>query len=307
MAVQQVAELLVHEGGSLVIIGVPEGTEIGIDYNSWNVGHQFKGIKMIPPGLHFIYYSAVNKDQSQTAPRTGFFYWFKQKEFLVKYWDPVNEEITDEGVDDVTIQRLKENIIELNNYLGSYPNSSLKKWLPLTNHITPEIINRIQPEKGHISAVTQVLSDDCAVVQKSIIEDPPRSDQPLEDPESIEAPPVSTTGASCPNKQPNEAKYFAGVGEFTESEPLPPCKDADHHPSEVTFSPNMEYALRFNVIPRQKHPVGATPSEITLCNLDLSYALEVFIDSFYHDNSFGILGELQFAFVCFLIGQGNIM
>jgi hypothetical protein len=60
----------------------------------------------------------------------------------VKYWDPVNEEITDEGVDDVTIQRLKENIIELNNYLGSYPNSSLKKWLPLTNHITPEIINR---------------------------------------------------------------------------------------------------------------------------------------------------------------------
>jgi A1 cistron-splicing factor AAR2 len=47
MAVQQVAELLVHEGGSLVIIGVPEGTEIGIDYNSWNVGHQFKGIALL--------------------------------------------------------------------------------------------------------------------------------------------------------------------------------------------------------------------------------------------------------------------
>lgn len=34
----------------------------------------------------FICFSAVNSDQ-QTAPRTGFFHSFKQKEVLVKEWD----------------------------------------------------------------------------------------------------------------------------------------------------------------------------------------------------------------------------
>ena len=58
---------------------MPPGTEIGIDMNSWNIGDKFRGIiynsfskknillkkkclgvKMIPPGLHFVYYSSVN-------------------------------------------------------------------------------------------------------------------------------------------------------------------------------------------------------------------------------------------------------
>ena len=94
----QLAERLFHEGAFYIILDVPEGTEIGMDYNYWNVGPKFKGIKMIPPGLHFIYYryvqfyiidqffmlsfiqSAVSKDRSQTAPRTGFFHWFEPKE-----------------------------------------------------------------------------------------------------------------------------------------------------------------------------------------------------------------------------------
>ncbi len=50
---------LFAEGGTLVLFDVPEGTEIGIDYKSWNTGPKFKGIKMIPPGFHFIYYRWV--------------------------------------------------------------------------------------------------------------------------------------------------------------------------------------------------------------------------------------------------------
>ena len=33
-------------------------------------GDKFLGVKMIPPGLHFLYYSPVSKE-GQVAPRTG--------------------------------------------------------------------------------------------------------------------------------------------------------------------------------------------------------------------------------------------
>ena len=51
-----VSQRLFADGGTLILLDVPEGTEVGIDYNSWNTGPRFKGIKMIPPGFHFVYY-----------------------------------------------------------------------------------------------------------------------------------------------------------------------------------------------------------------------------------------------------------
>ena len=53
---QETAQILFHEGGTLIFLNVPEGTEFGIDCNSWDVGPLFKGVKMIPPGFHFVYY-----------------------------------------------------------------------------------------------------------------------------------------------------------------------------------------------------------------------------------------------------------
>ena len=53
---QEVARRLFAEGAALVLLDVPERTEVGIDYNCWNVGPRFKGIKMIPPGFHFVFY-----------------------------------------------------------------------------------------------------------------------------------------------------------------------------------------------------------------------------------------------------------
>lgn len=56
---QETARLMFEEGGTLVLLGMPYGTEFGIDMNSWNIAEKFKGVKMIPPGLHFIYYRFV--------------------------------------------------------------------------------------------------------------------------------------------------------------------------------------------------------------------------------------------------------
>ena len=50
------AEVLFREGATLFVLDLPEGSEFGIDFNSWNVGPNFCGMKMIPPGVHFVYY-----------------------------------------------------------------------------------------------------------------------------------------------------------------------------------------------------------------------------------------------------------
>lgn len=52
----ELAKRLLVEGGTLVLLDIPTGTEIGMDIKSWNSGENFKGIKMIPPGFHFVHY-----------------------------------------------------------------------------------------------------------------------------------------------------------------------------------------------------------------------------------------------------------
>lgn len=47
---------------------------------------------------------------------------------------------------------------ELDQYLGAYPYDTYKKWISLTNHITLQIMERVQPYTGQISSVTQIPS-----------------------------------------------------------------------------------------------------------------------------------------------------
>ncbi len=56
---QESALKLFEEGAVLFLLDVPVGTEFGIDMNSWNTGEKFKGVKMIPPGLHYVHYRYV--------------------------------------------------------------------------------------------------------------------------------------------------------------------------------------------------------------------------------------------------------
>ena len=52
---------LVRNGVTLLLLDVPQFTLIGIDTHMFSVGPVFKGIKMIPPGPHYVYYSSSNR------------------------------------------------------------------------------------------------------------------------------------------------------------------------------------------------------------------------------------------------------
>lgn len=56
---QDTAKRLLLEGATFIFLGVPIGMQFGIDMKSWSTGEKFKGVKMIPPGIHFVYYRYV--------------------------------------------------------------------------------------------------------------------------------------------------------------------------------------------------------------------------------------------------------
>lgn len=131
----QVALKLFEDGAIFILLDVPEGTEFGIDMKVWNTAEKFKGIKMIPPGLHFIHYSPVDVC-GESGSRSGFFYNFRKREFLVKKWDREKEDINfNDNVPDELIQRLKNNVLNVDKNLGPYPFTEYNKWLRLTDHL----------------------------------------------------------------------------------------------------------------------------------------------------------------------------
>ena len=133
----EAAQRLYQEGGFLVVTQLPPGTEFGIDLYSWNTGEKFLGVKMIPPGLHFVYYSTLGQGSAgpQLAPRTGFllesfhkrqcmllpgfFHMFHRGDVLVKRYDKSSEELVDVGDDEVA--RVREGLKGMDSRLGPYP------------------------------------------------------------------------------------------------------------------------------------------------------------------------------------------
>ncbi|KAL7286840.1 hypothetical protein TKK_0018979 [Trichogramma kaykai] len=254
----ELAKRLLIEGGTFVIFNVPDETDFGIDLKSWSTGVNFKGIKMIPKGLHFIHYSATDK-YGGTAPKVGFFYIFKQSEFLVKRWDKKEERVDSDVASAESINRLKENIKELDRYLGVYPYDLWKPWCDLTDKINERIIERCQPECGFVcSALELVNTSDACRPKGTDLSDKTRK----------------SIGATLEDKEKNL---------------LPDLK------------PKPGTELRLTEIPEKLYPADATPSEITKHSLDTSYAFNTILNKL--EDPMDIIGELQLAFVSFLVGQ----
>lgn len=252
---QETAQKLFEEGAVLLFLNVPPGTEFGIDYTSWNTGEKFKGVKMIPGGIHFIHYSAVSLTQGGQAPRTGFFHFFRAREVLIKKWDPLLEDVKDEKVSTEEVEERRKMLQELDPFLGVYPYENFKKWVSLTNEVTESLVEKISPLCGKISSAAQLVPDDAS----------------------------RTTSERAKLKEREE------VGSAEQNLPRMHSKPGT--------------ALRFSEIPKQSYPEGASPAEITRHSMDKSYLLATFLASNYEREPRSILGEIQVAFVCFLIGQ----
>ncbi|KAK7884191.1 hypothetical protein WMY93_027314 [Mugilogobius chulae] len=257
-----VARNLFAEGATLVLLGVPRGTELGIDCKTWQVGPKFRGVKMIPPGLHFLHYSSVNSPSCGTeiGPKTGLFLKLKPREILLANWDAKEEDLDfSASKNEEEVSKIRANLQELDPHLGPYPYDVMRKWVSLTDRLNDEVANKLQPLSGRICAFSDVI------------------------------PELQLTHTKDRAEQPRNDKACESMREGLDR--LPKMKQREGT------------ELRFSDIPKKTYPPGATPAEITQCSMDHSYALDLVLEKYYQAQPLNLLGELQFAFVCFLIGN----
>lgn len=111
---QEMARIFYEEGALLIVAGIPTGTEFGFDLSPNRTDEMFRGIKMIPPGAHFVY-TAAEGVYGDTAARVGFIHFFKKQEIVVREWNGNAEELQPRS--NVNIERdkarIRENISEL--------------------------------------------------------------------------------------------------------------------------------------------------------------------------------------------------
>ena len=81
-------------------------------------------------------FSAVSKKGS-TAPRTGFFHNFSRSELIVRRYDSSAEDVLDD-VPKETVDRIKEDLLNLDGNLGPYPYDQWKKWVSLASQTPTE-------------------------------------------------------------------------------------------------------------------------------------------------------------------------
>ena len=128
----------IGSGAILIFLNATNQLEFGIDFHHWKIGPKFKGLKFIPPGLHFLYYS-------NNGFRTGFFYEAQVKGLQVYQWDQTNECFVKE-TDQDQLERIRLNIREFDPFLGYYPlqdTEAWKKWTFCCNQITPRLLKQI--------------------------------------------------------------------------------------------------------------------------------------------------------------------
>ncbi|KAJ2724756.1 hypothetical protein GGI07_001717 [Coemansia sp. Benny D115] len=163
---QDTARALFEKGACLVILDVPSGIEFGIDLDTWETGPLFKGLKMIPPGIHYVHYSSVNSDK-QAGMRSGFFHNFTSGEVVVRRWCAETEDLfPGDNVSAQDVERIKLHIRDLDKGLGAYPlsntggDSSYVRWQRLTGYISPDMLSMLLPPNGEFSSATGSVYED---------------------------------------------------------------------------------------------------------------------------------------------------
>lgn len=155
----EMAKNLFRQGAVLFITGVPKGTEFGIDLCSYVVDENFRGVKMVPPGPHYVWCAATGP-YGDVAPRVGFIYFFDEQEIVVREWEASNEELRKRQIKDADLEkkRLKDNLEMLDTFLAPYDLRYYDQWRKLTDTITKECVERCRPALGTIRTTVELLS-----------------------------------------------------------------------------------------------------------------------------------------------------
>ncbi|KAL8106690.1 hypothetical protein AgCh_023440 [Apium graveolens] len=147
---------LVRKGTTLLLLDVPQFTLIAIDTQVFSAGPNFKGIKMIPPGPHFFYYSPSNRDGNEFSPIVGFFFDASPSKVIVRKWNLEEERFIKLSEEEEERYAQAVRSLEFDRELGPYALDQFKEWKSLSNYITESTIERIpEPIGGEITIASE--------------------------------------------------------------------------------------------------------------------------------------------------------
>ncbi|KAF9109461.1 a1-alpha2 repression [Mortierella sp. AM989] len=313
---------LFKAGAVLLVLDAPHNQlEFGIDVNCWNTGPRFKGIKIIPPGAHFVYYSLHNIQSTNSSTgesvkgdgtlevteggatggdvRVGFWHQFESGEVVVMKWNAYNEEMELEK-DTEQIARYKAGIQEFDPFLGSYPllppESTYPAWVKLANHIKKTTIDSIFKADGFVSSRDDLLDEELARATKIIDRQQKKEGENIAKVKSQGSPPVRTTD-TIQEEDEAEADVEMDVEPTTRVE-----EPSENAQTKMSTSNIEDKSVNFTPIDlRSSFRKGAVGEEVTRYSLDKSWLLNHLFTTAFNSDTSAFLGEYQVAFVTMLL------
>ncbi|KAJ2454337.1 hypothetical protein EV183_001583 [Coemansia sp. RSA 2336] len=261
---QNTARALFELGACLVILDAPVGIEFGIDLDTWKTGPLFKGIKMIPPGIHYVHLSVFNSE-GQPGMRSGFFHDFQSRQLIAKRWSCQNEELEDLSEQDT--RRIRLNIRDLDRNLGAYQTATYPRWQQLTRHMTSSLLDRVLPARGgwFSSATGSVYEDEeMGKVHKQL-------EQQIQS------------------------------GKLEDSQEIRQIIDNEH--GDLLAAAYKQDRFGFTHIDiRRSFPTSASAEQVRRYSQDKSWLLANLHEAQWHSYA-RLLGEFELAFLVILVGQ----
>ncbi|KAG0010494.1 a1-alpha2 repression [Entomortierella chlamydospora] len=279
---------LFKAGAILLVLDAPHNQlEFGIDVNCWNTGPRFRGIKIIPPGAHFVYYSLHNTKSAKSSTdesvkeagtvevteggptggdvRIGFWHQFESGEVVVMKWNAYNEEMELEK-DHEQIARYKaESIFKDDGFVNSQ-DDLLDEELSRAS----KIIDRQQKEEAE-KVTKEKLKQESQLGRTT--------DTILEEDE---------TEANIEMEAESEVHMEAQI----ETSKLRKKTEVNTRNGSVDFT---------TINLRSSFQKGAVGEEVTRYSLDKSWLLNHLFTTAYRSDISAFLGEYQVAFVTMLL------
>eukprot|EP00803_Ostreobium_quekettii_P000101 evm.model.scf_717.6 EVM.evm.TU.scf_717.6 scf_717:49162-50532(-) len=298
-------------GGTVLLVGVPPGTLIGIDHRSFVVGPKFCGIKLLPPGLHLISSSSHGEDGA-LGPVVGRFLHASPQQVYVWRWSIMHEALVDmEDEEELERYRLGVRRFDFDSGLAPYDLGSFRVWKALSTYVDEEVLGRLSPQGRGISIVAEGRAWDPDMATTAAEH---RLAEQLQGVKNLQtatgaqhsnelcANPswVVKTGTTCAGasqlKNPSEQGQYAG-GKGAKDRGATPLEDASAEDDGIIGR------CSYTLIPAVIKAHGLKAEALTALNLDKSKALDEVISTKMGGQESQLLGEFQFAFLAFVMCQ----
>ncbi|KAI8464490.1 MAG: AAR2-domain-containing protein [Monoraphidium minutum] len=287
------ARQLAAGGAALLLLDVPQGTLLGVDRAVFVVGPRFKGLKMVPPGVHFLSYQAAGRG-GQVSPAVSTFLALGPRQVVVRRWDPALEGLAPLADEDEEA-RYAEGVrrFDFDAGLAPYDLAGCGAWGELSCCIDEPLLRRLMPAGGEISVMAEALDPD---LMEPRTEAERRLVQQLQERSGPQQPGGAAMEADGPGAQ-------AGGGGDGAASTSGAADGAAPAQAAAAAAAARWGRCRYTRLPRLVTVPGARGAELTALNLDKTAALEAAAADSGDPGGKALLGELQFAYIAFLYGQ----